>query len=180
MKLPSQSALQSWNVSVSACHYSLMWYLEVRLKIHSISTADSILNSCLEDLCKGQISRCWMAPAEFSVCSEQVLVEASQLLACSTQTKALMCVYLIATSYCCIFQQHCSRSLRSCEASSVCCWEKGRLGKLLLYLNLKAVLFLIWWGRNWHSPLPSFGVITFSGLLKALFRCWFYYCSYVI
>lgn len=36
-----------------------------------------------------------MAPAELSVCSEQVFVEDSQLLACSTQTKALTCVYIL-------------------------------------------------------------------------------------
>lgn len=97
----------------------------------------------------------WTAVIYFKKCP----VEASQHPACARQINAMIRVY---ATYSCIFQQRCSRSLSCCEVSSVCCWGKARLRKLLLHLNLKAVLFLIWWGRNLYSSLPSFGGITFS------------------
>lgn len=88
---------------------------------------------------------------------EKCLVEASQLPACASQIKAMTCV---CASYSCSFQQHCSCSLRN--IIGVLLGEKAQLRKLLLHLTLKAVLFLIWWGRNSYRSLPGFGVITFS------------------
>lgn len=168
-KPSGRSALQSRNVLVSEECYPVVtpqcwtWNFEGRWKICSIPAMGSILNSLdHEDSCDGAVSEVlskWGSRWTAVVCFKKFLVEASQLAACASQITAGTRAY---ASYSCSFQQCCGRSLRSWGVSSVCCWGQVSLRKLLLHLNLKAVLFLIRWGRNLYSLLPGSGVITFS------------------
>lgn len=111
----------------------------------SVPAAGSVLNSSglegsyvVQSLgCCMSVCGCRWAPV---VCYKTCPVEASQLPACGSQMKA---VTRVPASYSCVFQHHHSLSLRSCEVSSVSCWGKAGLRKLLLHLNLKAVLCVI-------------------------------------
>lgn len=166
VKLSGPRTLQSWNISVPeqcwpvAALQCLTRCLEVRLKMGSTPAVGSALNSldlvgCWDSL----VSRCW-------ICAVAPGGLLGSGLPCGQPVPARVKPWHGSAPCGCAIPQRCSCSLRSCEASSVCCWEGASPRKLLLHLNLKAVLFLIWWERHSHSLLPGFGVITSSDCLK--------------
>lgn len=166
VKLPGYRALQNWNISVPEHCWPvttlqcLMRRLEVRLKMGSTPAVGSALNILdLTGCWDSPVSRCWIR-----ACGSRWTPGSG--LPSSQPVPAQVKPWQVSAPCGCAIPQHYRRSLRSCEDSSMCCWGEASLRKLLLHLNLKAVLFLIWWGWHLHSSLPGFGVITSSDCLK--------------